>query len=155
MTIADPALESSMPYTCDVWMVERGEQPGFARKPLTAIDILGDRRRKNFDGDVTPERMIAGAEHDAHSAGADRFGYFVLSDAGTDGKRHISVGDILEQARRTEGCDTGTGQRKAVKALVAQGRPADSRRYVDRCRCRPLVVVAELVARSYPDVASA
>ena len=75
----------------DVWMVERGEQAGFARKPLTPIGILGDRRRKDFDGDVTPERMVAGAEHDAHSAGADGFDYFVLSDARTDGERHVQV----------------------------------------------------------------
>ena len=76
-------------------MVEGGEQAGFAREPLATFVIVGERRRKDFDGDVTPERMVAGAEHDAHPTGADRFGNLVMSDACTNSERHIQVGDIL------------------------------------------------------------
>jgi hypothetical protein len=129
----------------DVWMVERGEQAGFERKPLTAVGILGDRRRKNLDGDVTPERVIAGAEHDAHSAGADRFSYFVLSDARTDGERHIQVGDILEHAGRTEGCDTGREHERRCRLSFAQDGVPMRCGYAKRCRLL-VVVAAELVA---------
>jgi hypothetical protein len=73
-------------------MVEGREQAGFARKPLTTIVIVYDCRRKDLDGNVTPERMVAGAEHDAHSASADRFDYLVWADACTDGQGHVQLG---------------------------------------------------------------
>ena len=62
-------------------MVESRQQAGFARKPLAPIVIVDDRRRKDFDGDVTRQGMGAGAEHHAHSAGADRFDNLVWPDA--------------------------------------------------------------------------
>ena len=64
----------------DVRMVEGCEQAGFARKPLTPIIIVDDPRRKDFDGDVTRQSMVTGAEHHAHSAGADRFDNLVWPD---------------------------------------------------------------------------
>ena len=61
-------------------MVEGCEQAGFARKPLPPIVIVDDRRRKDFDGDVTRQRTGTGTEHHAHSTGADRFDNLVWPD---------------------------------------------------------------------------
>ena len=55
----------------NIGMIERGDGAGFLLETAQAIGIGGEGGRKNFDGDIASETLIAGAVNLAHSASAD------------------------------------------------------------------------------------
>jgi hypothetical protein len=66
-------------------MIERGQEPRFAREPRQALGVAGKRRWQDLDRHVAPELFIVGAIHLAHAADADEGGHFVDAEAGAWG----------------------------------------------------------------------
>lgn len=71
-------------------MIEGGEDFGFAAEASEAISVDGDGSGKNFEGDFAAEFAVAGAVHFAHSADTEERGYFVGTNFGSGGQRHLS-----------------------------------------------------------------
>src|SRR5687767_12489726 len=53
-------------------MVQRGEHARLTAEAREALGIVSNRRREDLDGDVTPERQVAGAIDLAHRPGTER-----------------------------------------------------------------------------------
>src|SRR5262249_42342825 len=55
----------------DVWMIQRGEDFGFALEAGQAIRICAHRRWQHLDGDLSLQIDVGGPVHFAHSAFAE------------------------------------------------------------------------------------
>ena len=64
----------------DVWMVQRGEDLGFALKTRQPIGIRRQRRRDDLDGDFALQPRVRRAIDLAHAAGADLRNDFVEAE---------------------------------------------------------------------------
>ena len=78
----------------NVWMVERGENFGFALEARQAITIRGERRGEHLDRHLTLQRRVGRAVDLAHAAFANLSGNLVraYARAGTEGQAAILVG---------------------------------------------------------------
>jgi hypothetical protein len=65
----------------NVRMVQRGDRPGFTRKPCARVRIVALRRGNSLDGDDSAKADVAGTVHFAHSAHTGQAEYFVRTES--------------------------------------------------------------------------
>ena len=63
-------------------MIQGSEKLGFSLESLKALLVVGELFRKNLDGHVTAELRVSRAVDLTHSAGANRFHDFVVTELG-------------------------------------------------------------------------
>ena len=66
-------------------MVQRGQSLGLALEARHVLGVVGERGRKNFDGDVAIETRVAGAPDLSHAALAELGNNAVRADGGVWG----------------------------------------------------------------------
>src|SRR5687768_1391515 len=94
-------------------MIQRREGLGLALKAGDAFRIICERRRENFDGDLSAELQVFCAIDLPHPAGAERGDDFIGAEAGAEGEAHSGRGQYQGQevtsARSAdlEGCEEG------------------------------------------------
>ena len=64
----------------DVRVLDARERLGFTLEPREPLGIAGYRFRKNLDGDISLETLVARAVHLAHAAGADEVDDAIMSE---------------------------------------------------------------------------
>ena len=74
---------------CDVRVVQRRKQLGFAMEPRHTIDVVDTGRPHHFDCDVTVEPAVSSAIHLAHAARAEDGHDLVGTDASAFSERHV------------------------------------------------------------------
>ena len=72
-------------------MIQRGQELGLALEAREAIGIGGEQIRKDLDGDVAIQFLVAGAIHLSHPAFAERGENLERPDSGSNGEGHFSV----------------------------------------------------------------
>jgi hypothetical protein len=75
--------------TCNVRMVERGEDLRLALEAGEPVGIRGEVLRQHLEGDVPVERRIVRPIHLAHPPCADQGGDFIGAESSADFQRHV------------------------------------------------------------------
>ncbi len=73
---------------CNVRVIQRGQDFGFAFEPARAFCIASQRFRQDFERNLAPEFGVPGAIHLAHAAGAERGDNFIRPKFGPRGEPH-------------------------------------------------------------------
>jgi hypothetical protein len=99
---------------CDIGMIQRGEDFGFALKTCEPIVVSGERWRQNLDRDLTLQLGVGGSIYLPHPAFAD-------------------LGRNLEDAEARAGSERQVADYMGVSAS-GRGSLTSARRSTDRCR---------------------
>jgi hypothetical protein len=75
----------------DVWMIQRGERPGFTFEAGQAVGVMREGLGQDLDRDVAVQLRIARAKDLPHPAFANRCGDFVDAEAGAGCERGQGV----------------------------------------------------------------
>lgn len=105
----------------DVWMVEAGEDAGFAHETLGEVRIGAELPGEKLEGDFAAEMKLAGFIDIAHAAAADEFEDLELRE---DGPELVDGGDVTQTGAGQVGggCSAGRGVgQDAFRAEAAWG----------------------------------
>ena len=103
----------------DERVIEPGGGDGFAPESFARDGILRQRRGEDFDGDVAPERRVAGQEDLAHATGAER-----ADDI-------VSMGDAITGLHR---CSSPRALSMLLDGTALRPRPPRGSRFVTGAR---------------------
>src|SRR5439155_12425152 len=87
------------PKDCgDIWMIQGGEQLGFATKPSQTISISAKQLRQNLQSDVSAKFRVVGAINFAHASSSENASDFVETNACPHRQGHVR--SLIEKSAR-------------------------------------------------------